>query len=88
MREMIAAIPVLVLLGPIAEAQIQGRDSPIQTPTQLPQAAGTRVTPQAPVGHRQPTQGTLPPDVRKDEDTTGRGVVDQLGPIPQICKNC
>ena len=43
--------------------------------------AGTR-------GHRQPTQSTLPPSVRKDEDTTGRGVVDDLGPVPQICRNC
>jgi hypothetical protein len=47
---------------------------------------GTAV-PQAPVGHRQPTQSTLPPAVRKEEDSTRRAV-DDLGPVPKICKNC
>jgi hypothetical protein len=87
MREMITAIPVLVLLSPVAAAQGQG-NSTGGTPTPPASTVGTVAIPQAPVGHRQPTQGTLPPSVRKDEGTTGRGVVDDLGPIPKICRNC
>jgi hypothetical protein len=88
MREMMTAIPILVLLSPVAAAQDQGRNSTggMQTPPP-PLTAGTAI-PQAPVGHRQPTQGGLPPSVRKDEDTTGRGVADDLGPVPKICRNC
>jgi hypothetical protein len=33
-------------------------------------------------------QSTLPPAVRKEEVTTGRRPVDDLGPIPKICSNC
>jgi hypothetical protein len=92
MRATTIAIPVLVLLSLVAAAQEQGRNSSggTLTPPPLPPASapGATAIPQAPVGHRQPTQSTLPPSVRKDEDTTGRGVVDDLGPVPQICRNC
>jgi hypothetical protein len=88
MREIMTAIPILVLLSPVAAAQGQDKaSSTVRTPTPPPSAAGSAI-PQAPVGHRQPTQGSLPPSVRKEEDTTGRGVVDGLGPVPQICRNC
>src|SRR5262245_29412527 len=89
MREIVTAIPVLVLLSLVSAAQGQDRDLTVQTPTPPPSAGGTMGIPQAPVGHRQPTQGSLPPSVRKDEDTTtGRGAVDDLGPLPKICRNC
>lgn len=93
MRATTIAIPVLVLLSLVAAAQEQGRNSTggtLTPPPPLPPASapGAMAIPQAPVGHRQPTQSTLPPSVRKDEDTTGRGVVDDLGPVPQICRNC
>ena len=88
MREIVTAIPVLVLLSLVAAAQGQDRDSTVQTPPPPPSAGGTSGVPQAPVGHRQPTQSTLPPAVRKDEDTTGRATVDELGPLPKICRNC
>jgi hypothetical protein len=89
MREIVTAIPILVLLSLVAAAQDQGRNSTRGTQTPPPPStAGTAPVPQAPVGHRQPTQGGLPPSVRKEEDTTGRGAVDGLGPVPQICRNC
>jgi len=87
MREMITAIPVLILLSPVAAAQGQSGDSTARPPTPPPaSAAGT--VPQAPVGHRQPTQGGLPPPVRQEEDTVGNKAVDGLGPVPRICRNC
>jgi hypothetical protein len=86
MRAMTIAIPLLALLSPAA-AQDQGRNPTGGTLTPPPPStAGS--APQAPVGHRQPTQGGLPPSVRKEEDTTGRRAVDDLGPVPQICRNC
>jgi hypothetical protein len=71
-------VPVLMLVSEAVLAQEPGRAQPGQTPAQ----------PAAPVGHRQPMQSTLPPAVRKEEDTTGRRPVDDLGPIPKICSNC
>ena len=77
MRATTIVIPVLMLVSEAAVAQEPGRAQPGQTPAQP-----------APVGHRQPMQSTLPPAVRKEEDTTGRRPVDDLGPIPKICSNC
>ena len=88
MRPMTFAVPVLVLLGSVAAAQDQRRNSPGPTPTPPASAGPATGIPQAPVGHRQPTQSTLPPAVRKDEETTGRDTVDPLGPVPSICRNC
>jgi len=90
MRTIVIAIPVLALLSLVTAAQEQDRDLTVQTPTPPPSAGSTLGIPQAPVGHRQPTQSSLPPSVRKDEDTTttGRGTVDDLGPLPKICRNC
>jgi hypothetical protein len=82
------SVPVLVLLGSVAAAQEQRRDSPGPTPTPPASAGPATGIPQAPIGHRQPTQSTLPPAVRKDEGTPGRDAVDPLGPVPSICKNC
>lgn len=88
MRPMTFAVPVLVLLGSVAAAQDQRRDSPGPMPTPPASTGPGTGIPQAPVGHRQPTQSTLPPAVRKDEETTGRDTVDPLGPVPSICRNC
>ncbi|HZP71503.1 MAG TPA: hypothetical protein VFB29_16325, partial [Pseudolabrys sp.] len=65
-----------------AAAQDQSRDPGRMTP---PPSASKGI-PQAPVGHRQPTQRSLPPAVRKEEDATKPS--DPLGPIPNICRNC
>ena len=86
--EMTFAIPVLVLLGSVAASQEQKRDSPGAMPPPPASSGPATGIPQAPVGHRQPTQGTLPPAVRKDEATPGRNAADPLGPVPSICKNC
>jgi hypothetical protein len=88
MREIITAVPVLVLLGLAVEAQEQRRDSTGPTPPPPASPGAATGIPQAPVGHRQPMQSTLPPAVRRDEDSPGRTVTDPLGPIPSICKNC
>src|SRR5215475_5727292 len=87
MRAMTIAFPVSILLGVAAAAQEQNR--PPSGQTTQPPAPVTGTVPQAPVGHRQPTQSGLPPAVRKDEaGTTGRREVDPLGPVPSICRNC
>jgi hypothetical protein len=88
MRAMTIAIPASIVLSLAAAAQDQGRDSSSRTSAPSTAAPGTATVPQAPVGHRQPTPSTLPPAVRKEEESTGRGAVDQLGPVPKICKNC
>ena len=84
MRAMTIAIPASILLNIAAAAQDQGRQPPSRT-LPPPGSAGT-VSPQAPVGHRQPTERSLPPSVRKEEDA--RRQPDPLGPIPKICTNC
>ena len=85
MRAMTIAIPASILLNIAAVAQDQGRQSPSQT-MPPPGSAGT-ASPQAPVGHRQPTQRSLPPSVRKEEDAAVKPP-DPLGPLPKICTNC
>jgi len=84
MRAMTIAIPASILINIAAMAQDQGRQSPGWT-MPPPGSAGT-TTLQAPVGHRQPTERSLPPSVRKEEDA--RQQPDPLGPIPKICTNC
>ena len=86
MRAMTIAIPVSILLNIAAAAQDQGRQSPSRT-LPPPGSAGT-ASPQAPVGHRQPTERSLPPSVRKEEGSTKRQETDPLGPLPKICTNC
>ncbi|HXZ21983.1 MAG TPA: hypothetical protein VEH78_04385 [Pseudolabrys sp.] len=86
MRAITIAIPALVLLSLAAAAQDQGRNPSTLTPAPPPSATGQGM-PQAPTGHRQPTQGTLPPAVRREEDSR-RQPADPLGPIPKICSNC
>ena len=85
MRAMTIALPASILLSIAAEAQDQGRQSPGRMTTP-PASAGT-TTPQEPVGHRQPTERSLPPSVRKEEDSAKRQT-DPLGPLPKICTNC
>jgi len=90
MRAMTIAIPAAILLSLAAAAQDASRDSAKRTPAPPTAAPGTTTVPQAPVGHRQPTQGTLPPAVRNEEskETTGRQSADPLGPVPKICSKC
>ncbi|HMF23800.1 MAG TPA: hypothetical protein VKG24_16955 [Pseudolabrys sp.] len=87
MRAITIAIPALVLVSFAAAAQDRGRapSGPALAPPAS--ATGQATTPQAPVGHRQPTQSTLPPAVRSEEDSR-RQPADPLGPVPKICSNC
>jgi hypothetical protein len=87
MRTMTIAIPLSILMSVGVEAQEQRRPSTSPTPPPPTSAPGQTGIPQAPVGHRQPTQSTLPPAVRQEEDSARRER-DPLGPIPNICRNC
>jgi hypothetical protein len=88
MRAITVAIPFSILMSVAGAAQEQSKPPGGLTPSPSAPATGTAV-PQAPVGHRQPTQGTLPPAVRKEESSTsGRRPVDELGPVQNICRNC
>jgi len=84
MRSAIIAV-VLSIFAPVAAAQNDNLPSTAQ-PAPRPSTTNTNAaTPRAPVGHRQPTQSSLPPSLRKDED---RKAADPLGPIPKICRDC
>ncbi len=85
MRAITIALSASILLSIAAAAQDQSKDSPGRV-TPPPASVGKKI-PQAPVGHRQPTQRSLPPAVRKEEDAAVKPP-DPLGPIPSICKNC
>ena len=87
MRAMTIAVPLSILMSVAAAAQDQRKSSPDPTPSPPTSAPGQSGIPQAPVGHRQPTQSTLPPAVRKEEDSARREP-DPLGPVPNICRNC
>ena len=84
MRAIITAV-LLSLLAGAAAAQNAGNTVRPQS-----QPADRAVRHEAPVGHRQPTERSLPPGARKNEDTVGegRGTEDPLGPLPQICRGC
>jgi hypothetical protein len=61
---------LLSLLAGAAAAQTAG--DPVRP--QAPAAIGGRTgIPEAPVGHRQPTEKTLPPAARQNEATVGEG---------------
>jgi hypothetical protein len=49
-------------------------------------SSGMGTTPDAPVGHRQPTQKSLPPQMRRNEGAPT--APDPLGPLPKICNDC
>jgi len=78
-----------------ASAQLQTVNPPSQDAPASgfgqPATTGFGTVPQAPVGHRQPTIGSLPPSVRRDEDsTTGARdrAVDPFAGVPNICNGC
>jgi hypothetical protein len=88
---MMAAILLAVLAG---DAMAQMPDPVTGAPPQpatngaavMPDMPNAAAIPEAPVGHRQPTQRSLPPRVREDE--ASERTVDPLGPLPQICNGC
>ena len=80
MSRAIIAVMLLVLV-PAAAAQTNNPQTTGQP--KPPSTTTSRVV--APVGHRQPTQSSLPPSMRTDE---GRRAADPLGPITRICRDC
>jgi hypothetical protein len=86
MRAMTIAFPASIVLSLAAAGQEQTRDSLGRAPPPPVASPGGAAAPQAPVGHRQPTEKSLPPAVRQEESS--RRQADPLGPIPSICRNC
>jgi hypothetical protein len=92
MRAITIAIFLLMLAG-AAAAQNAG-EPPVGTPPQPtqdpPLTNGMGSVWQAPVGHRQPTQNSLPPAVRHDErsEADGQRNVDPFANVPNICSGC
>lgn len=39
-------------------------------------------------GHQQPTRSSVPPEIRREENSDARRRPDPLGPVPQICVQC
>lgn len=81
MRALTIAMLMLLTAGPVAAAPNAPGDAGAA-------ASGTAARTVAPTGHRQPTERSLPPAVRKRENTTGRGVPHPFGPLPKICTDC
>jgi hypothetical protein len=57
-------------------------------PSPPPATEGRGPVPQAPVGHRQPTQRDLPPDVSRREQAEGQPQVRDSYQPPSICRGC
>jgi hypothetical protein len=82
--------------GPSAPAAQDNRDNRDNRGNPAPPAvqgtsppAATEGRAQAPVGHRQPRPGDLPPDVRREEGGMVRSPVDrELDQKLQICRGC
>jgi len=79
--------------GPSAPAAQDNRDNrgnPVPPAVQgNPPSPATEGRAEAPVGHRQPRPGDLPPDVRREEGGMVRSPVDrELDQKMQICRGC
>jgi hypothetical protein len=80
--------------GPSAPAAQDNRDNrgnPVPPAVQgnAPPLPATEGRAQAPIGHRQPRPGDLPPDVRREEGGMVRSPVDrEIDQKMQICRGC
>src|SRR5262245_45484623 len=77
--------------APAAQGNQDNRGNPVPPAVQgnPPPAAATEGRAQAPIGHRQPRPGDLPPDVRREEGGMVRSPVDrELDQKMQICRDC
>ena len=77
--------------APAAQDNAQdNRGNPVPPAVQgNPPPAATEGRAQAPIGHRQPRPGDLPPDVRREEGGMVRSPVDrELDQKLQICRGC
>src|SRR5262245_52990763 len=86
-----AAGDVLVHESPAQNATMTPQSLQRQRPLQGPATNDPAMVPQAPVGHRQPTLRDLPPDVRRDEQSTVQSPTPAQRGIDQdlrICNGC
>jgi hypothetical protein len=77
--------------APAAQGNQDNRGNPVPPAVQgnPPPPAATEGRAQAPIGHRQPRPGDLPPDVRREEGGMVRSPVDrELDQKMQICRDC
>jgi hypothetical protein len=77
--------------GPWAPAAQDNRGNPAPPAVQgnSPPPAATEGQAQAPIGHRQPRPGDLPPDVRREEGGMVRSPLDrEIDQKMQICRDC
>jgi hypothetical protein len=77
--------------APAAQENRDNRGNPVPPAVQgnPPPPAATEGRAQAPIGHRQPRPGDLPPDVRREEGGMVRSPVDrELDQKMQICRGC
>jgi hypothetical protein len=77
--------------GPSAPAAQDNRGNPAPPAVQgnSPPPAATEGQAQAPIGHRQPRPGDLPPDVRREEGGMVRSPLDrEIDQKMQICRDC
>ena len=90
MAETTVASVALAQGGPSAPAAQDNRGNPVPPAVQgTPPSPATEGRAQAPVGHRQPRPGDLPPDVRREEGGMVRSPVDrELDQKMQICRGC
>lgn len=96
----IATVALAITAGDVLMQETSAQNAPmtsqsLQTPPlpplQGPSTSGAAGIPQAPVGHRQPTLRDLPPEVRREEQSTmqapspaQRGIDQDL----RICNGC
>jgi hypothetical protein len=92
MRAITLAVLISILAGATAAAQsTRPSAGGVPPPSQVrPSTNGMSNVPQAPIGHRQPTQGDLPPSLRRDEDSNGPPgrAPDPFADVPNICNGC
>jgi hypothetical protein len=77
--------------APAAQGNEDNRGNPVPPAVHgnPPPPAATEGRAQAPIGHRQPRPGDLPPDVRREEGGMVRSPVDRdLDQKLQICRDC
>jgi len=77
---------LIVILPNVALAQNAQPQAPANTDRPLIRD-GAAAVPQAPVGHRQPTERDLPPSVRQEENAALPGRLEPPG-VPKVCQGC
>jgi hypothetical protein len=83
MRAIIIAVFIAILPSVVLAQSAQTPANPERPLT----TNGMASVPQAPIGHRQPTERDLPPSVRHEENAALPGRLEPPG-VPKICQGC